>query len=131
MSEKNEDQAEIGAGDVPVSLLEKGVRKDFKLKCSLEAALTLSKSYGGLVGAMNRCLNYDVDTIVTVFAAGLGKNSPALAKAIYDEGYANASIPAVRFITNLTYGGRPPPKKAKKDGGDPLGEAVEDEGTIS
>lgn len=116
----SDTKAEIGAGDVPVTLSEKGIRKEFKLKCTLDAAMTLSKSYGGLVGAMNRCLNYDLDTLVAVFAAGLGKNSSSLPGAIYEEGVATCSVPAVRFITNLTYGGKPPPKKTDGDG--PLAE---------
>lgn len=113
-------EAEIGAGDVPVTL----EGKKYLLKCSLEAAIMLTKN-NGLSGAVNRCLQYDLDTITDVFAAGLGKRSKALPKAIYEEGIAKCSIPAIRFLTNLAHGGKRPPEEDK--GNDPLSSAPQTE----
>ena len=117
---------EVNPGDIAVTLQ----GKEFTLKCSLEAALALTKN-NGLRGAVERCLAYDVDTIVDVYAIGLGKRSRALPKAIYDEGVAKCSIPAIRFLTNLSHGGKPPVVSDDKLVKDEREEADDDDGPLA
>lgn len=76
MAASNTTRARLGAGDVPITLLnEAGDPEDLVLKPSYNAARTLSRTAGGLMGAMERVAKLDTDTVVQVITLGLGYDS--------------------------------------------------------
>jgi hypothetical protein len=96
----------IGAGDIPIKLGD----DELVLRPTLGAAQFLSRQGGGLMGAVQRCGQYDMDTVVLVIAQGLGlgTGSKDLPAKIFEAGM-HAMVPkAIRFLNTLSNGGRPP-----------------------
>jgi hypothetical protein len=111
--------AEIGIGNVVVKLTgADGTERDLVLKPSLHAVRTLSRKYGGLHPLIDRVAKLDFDVIIDVLEAGAQivhnpKARQELEAAVYSTGLNDAlggpAILAVKYITILINGGKPPP----------------------
>lgn len=97
-------KAEIGAGDLAITLGEHEV----VLKPTLKAAMSLSRSPGGLTKMAARCLDLEFEAIQSVIVAGMdGKFSRDLAELIYQAGVINLSAACITFINIVANGGQP------------------------
>lgn len=95
---------EIGAGDVNINL----AGNDIVLKPTLFAVTVLSRGSGGLTRLATRCLDLEFSAIQEVIVAGMGgKGSKDLPEMIYQAGIINLSEVCIRFINNISNGGRP------------------------
>lgn len=79
--------------------------EEMVMKPTLEAAITLSSSAGGITGMVERCLNYDFDAIHAVMVAGVGYSSD-LKERVYKEGMINLAPRCIEFLHVLANGGR-------------------------
>lgn len=105
---------EPGAGDVAIVL---GDEERF-LRCSASAAQMLARGGNGLTGAVGRCANLEMDSIVQVIAAGLGfsgQGPKELSELVYAYGIDDAGAVAIRYLQNLMNGGRPPVQRREGD----------------
>lgn len=108
-------------GDISITLGD----KDYVLRPTLEAALALSRQAGGIRAAITRVLELDLDVIIAVIRAGIGREAGKelrnLDRVIYEHGLLDAQgqlvARCVEFLTNLARGGRP--ASADEDSGDP------------
>lgn len=106
MAKTPEDEIKTipGEGDVPITI--KG--EELYLRPTLGACLTISRMSGGMQKTMDRLMSLDVDALVQVIAAGLGKPvTRELQAAVYESGLFVIRIPAMRFITVINNGGKP------------------------
>lgn len=84
----------------------------FALKCTLDAFRTIPAALGGFVGAFNAMQTADVNTIVFVIAAGIGKASSAkehdrIAELIFKDGLEPETISKVsEYVLLLKDGGK-------------------------
>lgn len=98
---------EIGAGDVVVTLDGETVT----LRPSLKACTTLSRAQGGITGLVQKCLNYEFDTILSIIVAGLGMvgtGSKDLPERVYKTGLTELAAPCIRYLHIVANGGRYP-----------------------
>lgn len=95
-------KTEMGAGDVPVTI----DGREYVLKPTLKAAQELSRN-NGIATAVQRCASLELDAVVQVVAAGLGRSTKDLAQKIYDTGIRHVAPACITFLTNLSNGGRP------------------------
>ena len=90
-----------------------GDMKEFTLKCSYELADVVSRGPGGFIGAINRCRNWDLDTVSQVVKLGcdnLARTDIRKVKtAVYGGGIAEIAPACIRLIEALCFGGRRPP----------------------
>ena len=100
-------KATLGAGDVQITLAGEAAT----LRPNLRAAQTISRSAGGIVGAMQSVGKFDLDVIASVVALGLGKVKPAdlneVAEQCYATGLADLVPKVTEYLTILANGGRP------------------------
>jgi hypothetical protein len=98
--------------------------KRFELKPTYKAAQTISKNYGGLMGALQRLGRLELEVVHDVVCAGLGpevvstaKQRDEIGEMIYAAGLtddtAGIAEKCVRYVMLLMRGGRPP--KAGED----------------
>lgn len=95
-------KTEMGAGDVAITI----DGKEYTLKPTLKAAQELSRN-NGIGGMVQRCASLELDAIVQVIAAGLGRTSRDLSEKVYSTGVRNVAPAVITFLTNLSNGGRP------------------------
>ena len=97
----------IGSGNVTIVL----DGEEVVLKPSLKAAQTISKTSGGIIPAINAIGRFDLETMVTVIALGLGKTGTRdlqdLAEKVYSTGITELVEPVTQFLTIVANGGRP------------------------
>lgn len=97
----------IGSGNVTIVL----DGEEVVLKPSLKAAQTISKTSGGIISAINAIGRFDLETMVTVIALGLGKTGTRdvqdLAEKVYSTGITELVEPVTQFLTIVANGGRP------------------------
>lgn len=113
---------EPGAGNVEIVL----EGKTHVLVPTLKACLSLSRGFGGITGAMERCGRLDFDTIVEVIAQGLNVN-PAqkerfIEPAVYSTGMVHLYGDCMHFLRVIANGGREPDDQEEEgeEAGDPL-----------
>jgi hypothetical protein len=100
-----------GAGDVIINLGDQEVI----LKPTLAAGLSISRSAGGIRGAIDKVMNLDLDMIMSVIRVGVGpreaKKLNGLEELIWQQGLTDSQgeilAKCVEFLTNLARGGRP------------------------
>lgn len=103
------DKPQLGDGDVEIELDGETVT----LKCSLGAAIALTRAPGGLYGTgsvAERLLRCDIDTMCMVIRAGLGVGPSAikdLPEKVYRTGLVNVRGELASFIGRVANGGRP------------------------
>lgn len=114
-----EDKAQIGEGDVPITI----EGKTYILKPSYKACSALARGEG-LVLLSSRCQGLEIDALTRVVAEGLGKNPPDLAERLYKSELMAIRDACVVYLSVLAHGGRKP-KAVKEAEGDPLGSSVE------
>lgn len=101
-----------GAGDVKFHL----GGEEMVLRPTLEAALAISRTSGGIRGAIGRVNDLDLDMIVSVVRAGIGRDAAArhrnLDELIWREGLLESGgeivLRCIDFLLCLGHGGRPP-----------------------
>ena len=112
MAETSEPR--VGAGNVKIIL---GGR-DLELKPSLAAIKLLSRSGGGIRGAITAVMGLDVEMIFNVVRVGLGPDAvrdlggaEKIERLIYEEGLTDTTgglvEKCVEYLMNLARGGRP------------------------
>ena len=100
-------EANIGAGDIEIEL----DGKPYTMRPTLKAALALSNVQGGISMMVQRCLNCELDAIVSVISHGLGATSKDLPELVYKTGMLNLNAQCIRFLHVISNGGRPPVEK--------------------
>lgn len=104
----DDEKAQLGAGDVTITLQ----GEERRLKPSLDACITLSRSAGGITGAIQRCAQMDFDTIVAVISAGLAANPTQRKRlvepAVFETGLINLADRCILFLRIVANGGKPP-----------------------
>lgn len=118
----SKNTARTGAGDVEITL----DGEVFYLKPTLAAAMTVSRQAGGIQAAINRCVQYDFDTIRSIVALGLGQmgqGSKDLPEKIWRTGLMDLAPLCIRYLHIVANGGRPPEaeQQQEEDGAAPLG----------
>lgn len=111
MSEHN-----IGEGDVEIELDGEMVT----LRPTLKAALTLTNGQGGLPVMVQRCINLEMDAIVSIISHGLGVYSKDLPEKVYRTGLFALSGKCIRFLNILANGGRPLADDKEENASTPL-----------
>lgn len=115
--------ASLGAGNIDIVILE----NTYTLKPTLLAAKTISKDFGGGLGAINRISQFELEAITKIISAGLGltalgekkfADEKGLEAAVYETGLMELAAPCIRFIHTILAGGKPPKEEA--EGGAPL-----------
>lgn len=96
-------KAKLGAGNVEIELDGEIVT----LRPSLRAAQTLSRQADGLIGAIERVSRFDLDTLTSVTALGLGREAKDVAEAVWSTGASTLAPKAIKFLGMLSNGGRP------------------------
>lgn len=100
-----------GAGDVTLQL----GGHTLVLKPTLQAGLAVSRTAGGIRGAIEKVASMDLDVILSVIRAGIGpkeaKRYPNLDTMVWESGFMDSQSALlggiVDFLTNLARGGRP------------------------
>jgi hypothetical protein len=100
-----------GAGDVTLQI----GSNTLVLRPTLPAGLAISRTAGGIRGAIDKVVALDFDTILSVIRVGIGvkeaKNYPKLDEMIYENGLLDSegaiTAKLVEYLTNLARGGRP------------------------
>lgn len=108
-----------GAGDVTLVLGD----HTLILKPTLAAGLAISRSAGGIRGAIDKVMVMDLDVIMTVIRLGIGpkeaKRIPNLDEIVYASGLTDSSGETlgkvIEFLTNLARGGRPADDESDSD----------------
>jgi len=108
--------ADPNLGEVKVRLGD----REYTLTPSLGACMSLSKN-NGIVGAITRCRNLEMETIVEVLAAGLGRRSRDLPELVYQAGAIKVMPACITFLSNLSNGGRPLREEDEKTDEGPTG----------
>jgi hypothetical protein len=94
-----------GAGNVPIRLLD----KDYELKPSLEACMSVNKLAGGLNAVIQKCANMDFETICDVICIGLsatsGPQQKEVQELVYRTGAINVAGDAIMFVRTVANGG--------------------------
>lgn len=112
------DEAQVGAGDVPITL----DGKDYALVPTVAAFKNISKAFGGLRAAATAVTTLDVDIITRIVQFGLGPQvvkelggADKLPDHIFAAGILDTSgglaSKCITFVTNLSNGGRPVPEE--------------------
>lgn len=101
---------EIGAGDIVIEL----DGEEVTLRPTLKAAMSLSRSAGGIVNLINKCGVYDFDTIVAVVTAGLGVQSKDIPDKCWRTGMIELAPVCIRYLHVLANGGRSPSDEGDK-----------------
>lgn len=110
-----------GAGDVTIQL----GTKELVLKPSLEVALAVSRTAGGIRGAIEKVASMDIELILTIIRLGIGskaaKRIPNLDQMVYENGLTDSQGALlgklVDFLSNIARGGRPA-EPVEEDAGD-------------
>ena len=100
-----------GAGDVPIEV----GGATYVLRPTLEAALAISRQFGGIREAMSRVNSLDLDAVVSVIRAGMGtaeaRKIKNLEAVIWGGGLLSGNgeliLGCVNFLIYLANGGRP------------------------
>lgn len=110
--------AKYGVGDVQIEL----GGEEVILKPSLHATLQLSRQQGGIVGAINKVGQLDMDTFVAAISLGLNlkntRDQRDLAEKVYKTGMVDLVAPVTKYLTILANGGKPPRESEDADEGD-------------
>lgn len=112
-----------GDGDVKITL--RG--EEYTLRCTLAAALAISRLSGGIRGAITRVNDLDLDTITGVVRAGVGPETARqlrnLEEVIWRDGIlakrGELVVGCVDFLLNLAHGGKVPASGEEGDPEDP------------
>jgi hypothetical protein len=107
-----------GSGDVELVL----GPHTLLLRPTLNAGLGISRQAGGIRGAIDKVVNMDLDTIVSVIRLGIGpeeaKRLKNLDRLVYENGLMDAQGEllgrCVEFLSNLARGGRPAPPEGEE-----------------
>lgn len=108
-----------GAGDVPITV----GAESYVLRPTLEAALAISRQFGGIREALARVNNLDLDAVVSVIRAGIGATEARRVKnleaAVWGGGLLSGDgeliLALVNFLICLANGGKP---SGARDGGE-------------
>lgn len=116
------DAPEIGIGDVEIALGETTI----VLKPTPASLKKLSNLPGGIPGLVERTMNYQWETIeaVVMIGANLTHNQAKthnLDQLLFDAGFTKLAPLIIRYLSNLSNGGRPIRDEAEGEGeSDPL-----------
>lgn len=103
----------IGLGDVPITI----DGEEMVLRPSWQAAQSISRMSGGIMGAIEKVVKLDMETIIAIVQMGLGfgmgKRPPTdLAERIWRTGLTDEGgfvvERCVLYLRTLANGGRPP-----------------------
>lgn len=100
-----ENKPALGAGDVPLIL----AGEEKTLRPTLRAATEISRMAGGIAGAIQRCANFDVDTLTRVVTLGLNltpNGAKDLPEKLFKEGYHKVAPACIKYLGALLRGGR-------------------------
>jgi hypothetical protein len=107
-----------GAGDVTLEL----GGNTMVLRATLNAGLTVSRTAGGIRGAIDKVMQMDFDVIATVIRAGLGQKEAKkynVEQMLYENGLMDSQgavlSKVVEYLTNLARGGRPADDETEKE----------------
>jgi len=93
--------------------------KTLELKPTLRAARVANTVRGGFTAALRGIQDGDMNTIVMVISAGIGKTKPDeindMEETLFNEGIDKFIGPSVQFIVRLMNGGRDPAAEADKE----------------
>lgn len=112
------NRTSLGAGNVEFVLDGERV----VLKPTLYACQTISRRTGGLVEAVRRIGNLDVDEIIHVISLGLGHangEDKDLGEKIFRTGVAEVALAAVKYLNAISNGGKAPAEKSQDGSGEP------------
>lgn len=102
------------------------------LRPSLKATTAISRAHGGLVGAVQGCLNGELDVYQSVIKAGIvtAKNisTDDLREMVWRAGMNKLSMPVGKFIRTLQNGGKDPDAEDDEDETTPSEEGNDREG---
>lgn len=114
-------KARLGAGNVEIELDGDTV----VLRPSLRAAQAISRANGGVMEAVAKVQRFDLDTITSVIALGMGSTGTNrreledLAEKVYDTGVMDLAAPVIKFLSIIANGGRPADENGGEGGADP------------
>lgn len=102
-------KAEIGAGDVVLSL----PKDEIVLTPTANALKMLSRQGGGIPGMVQRCMNFEFDSIMMVVQYGATLNpvqlkNHSVEQQVFEAGISNIAPLCIRYLTILSNGGKPP-----------------------
>lgn len=126
MSDSEAHQARVGDGEVQVEI----DGKQYTMRPSYYAAKTISARYGGIMGALQRVGNVDVEVIVDVVCIGLGYNQNKRApeefkEKVWQAGFTDETSRLIErcasYLRLLSGGGRPLPEGSDHPGDPPVG----------
>lgn len=109
----DKDHANVGDGEVQVTI----DGREYTLRPSFFAAKHLSSRYGGIMGALQRVAQVDVEVIIDVICVGLGYTNNKRAtdefkEKIWRAGFTDDAGQLIECCANylrmLSGGGRPP-----------------------
>lgn len=109
----SDSKPRLGSGDITIILNE----KEYTLRPTLKAAMMLSRTSGGIRGAIDAVMQMNMDVIATVIKQGLGQHivrqfkQEQLEEAIWETGLTDTSGgllgKCVEYLHTLANGGRP------------------------
>lgn len=111
---------ELTAGEYLIDL---GSRK-LILKPNIEAAIEISRSFGGLRAAVGKCLDFDFDTVIRVIeigSGGFGQKEAEKKKVrvlVFEVGLQELIPICIDYINCLSNGGKPLDKNKEEEDGD-------------
>lgn len=117
----NASQVRVGDGEVAIDV----DGKEYILRPSYYAAKTISSRYGGIMGALQRVGNVDVDAIIDVICIGIGftehkKPSDDFKDKIWRAGFTDDTSRLLErcahYLRTLSSGGRTPRDNAGASG---------------
>lgn len=111
-----------GAGDVELII----GGEVLLLRPTLNAGLAISRSAGGIRGAIDKVVAMDLDTIVNVIRLGVGQDEAKrlknLDRMIWENGLYDAQgevlSKCIEYLSNLARGGKPADAVSEGDGAD-------------
>lgn len=114
-------ESRIGIGDVIITLPdpENGALKEYVLRPTLNAALSISRQAGGIRGAIDAVLKMDLDVIVRTIQLGLGVQTARLLKDLPErvwqagltDDQGQLAAKCVEYLHVLANGGKPIERK--------------------
>ena len=93
--------------------------EEHTLRPSLKAASSVSRQFGGFVGAFNALMQGQLDAFTSIIKAGLvSKNisTDDLKEAVWRTGLPKLSEPVSRYVSILQNGGKDPDEGVDEDG---------------
>ena len=93
--------------------------KKCELKCTLNAAMTVSDEFGGLVPALQAVQSANLRSTFAVIYAGLGvtdlQEQEEIAEKVYAGGVKNTADPLFKYLNLIFNGGKTPGQAGEGD----------------